>query len=236
MRLRMTILLSWVWMTLAADISLSAPAEPWAEALAGMQLNTTVRQLNRTNCVELMLGAFRSNQVVRALVFMPGATDEFYMFRRARAELTSNSPSLLDAVTALTNQTLIRATFHAPVLLLHTSEDPLTPDIRIENEATAERLKRALLPGKELYIDSDWDHMQPILRRALRLDLRPWKRSMDSWHFYRHNFAGWNLSGWEALQCAALAGKSRFSVRRGQVVFEPDPRVCTNLRFESKRK
>jgi hypothetical protein len=139
-------------------------------------------------------------------------------------------------VRALTNQTFIRATFRDPILLLHTAEDPLIPDIQVEHEATAARLKQTRMANRQLYADRDWDYVQPILRRALRIDLHPWKNSTDSWHFYRHNFAGWRLSGWEALQCVALAGKSRFSVRRDQVVFEPDPRVCTNLRFETRQR
>src|SRR6266478_1597228 len=88
----------------------SRAADDWPAALARMPLAGHVAQLNRTNCVEIMLNAFQSNSIVKALIFMPGATDEFYMFRRARAELTNAHPSLLDAVCALTNQTLIRVT------------------------------------------------------------------------------------------------------------------------------
>ena len=72
-----------------------------------------------------MLDAFQSNAVVKALIFMPGATDELYFFRRAHAKLTNANPSLLDAIVALTNQTYIQATFQPPLLLLHTTEDPL---------------------------------------------------------------------------------------------------------------
>src|ERR1700758_4045754 len=79
--------------------------ESWQSALSQMPLGTNVTQLNRTNCVKIMLPALRSNDVVKALIFMPGATDEFYMFRRAKAALTNDSPTLLDAVIALTNQT-----------------------------------------------------------------------------------------------------------------------------------
>src|SRR5437870_2191697 len=125
----------------------AAAAEPWQDALGRMPLETTVRQLNRTNCVELMLRSFQSNQVLKAIIFMPGATDEFYMFRRAKAELTNPSPSLLDALAALTNQTLIRATVHPPFLLLHTDEDPLEPLIRIGHPPTMEKLRqRRFLP------------------------------------------------------------------------------------------
>src|SRR5437870_4716185 len=97
-------------------------AETWNEALARMPLGTGRIELNRTNCVALMLRGFQSNQTVKALIFMPGATDEFYMFRSARGVLTNNHPSLFDAVTALTNQTLIRVSFLPPLLLLHSDE------------------------------------------------------------------------------------------------------------------
>ena len=90
-------------------------AETWQDALARMPLGHKVTELNRTNCADVFLGAFQSNNVVKALVFMPGATDEFYFFRRARADLTNSPASLLDAVSALTNQTQIRATFRPPL-------------------------------------------------------------------------------------------------------------------------
>src|SRR5690348_1763293 len=67
----------------------SCSAETWQSALHQMPLGAQVLQLNRTNCVDVMLKAFQSNHVVKALIFMPGATDEFYMFHRAKAELTN---------------------------------------------------------------------------------------------------------------------------------------------------
>ncbi|PWU19410.1 MAG: hypothetical protein C5B50_06640 [Verrucomicrobia bacterium] len=180
-----------------------------------------------------MLRAFQSNQTVRGLVFMPGATDEFYMFRRAKAGLTNPVPSLLDAVIALTNQTLIRATFRPPLLLLHTDEDPVEPIIQIEHEPTAEKLQHARFVPHVLYNDRDWDFIQPVLWQKLKLDFHPWRYTQDSWHFYRHSFAGWNLSGWEALQAVAAAGKSRFTVRKGSVVFECDTRIRAVPKLEA---
>ncbi len=207
-------------------VGLGAGAEEsWQAALARMPLGTNVTQLNRTNCVDLMLHAFQSNAVVKALIFMPGATDELYMFRRARARLTNESPTLLDAVSALTNQTLIRATFLPPLLLLHSDEDPLEPLVAVEHQPSADKLKQIRFIAHALYNDRDWDFLQPILRNTIKMDLRPWRYSLDSWHFYRHSFAAWNLSGWEALEAASLAGKSRFTVRKKQVVFECDRRV-----------
>jgi len=203
---------------------LAAAGENWAGTLARMPLGK-VTHLNRTNCVAVMLAALRSNDCVKALIFMPGATDEFYMFRRAEASLPQPNPSLLDAISALTNQTNIRATFRPPMLLLHTDEDPLVPAEVIEDAATAVKLKQTQAPPHLLCNDWDWDRLQPVLKWPLKVDLRPWKGSQDSWHFYRHSFAGWNLTGWEALEAAALAGKSRFTVRRHQVIFEVDPRI-----------
>jgi hypothetical protein len=209
-----------------------------------MPLGTNVTELNRTNCVAIMLRAFGSNSVVKALVFMPGATDEFYMFRRAKAVLTNDSPTLLDAVNALTNQTLIRATFHPPLLLLHSDEDPLELLITVEDQPTADALKQRRFVAHASYNDRDWDTIQPILSQKLKADIRPSRFSYDSWHFYRHSFAGWNLTGWEALEAAAFAGKETMTVRRrnglvlrrAQVVFEGDVRVLSRPKVEGSAR
>ncbi len=196
-----------------------------------MPLGTNVTELNRSNCVGLLLRAFQSNQVVKALVFMPGATDEFYFFRRARAELTNSPASLLDAVSALTNQTHIRATFRPPLLLLHTSEDLLDPVVKIEHEPTAEKLRRARFVAHALYDDRDWDSLWPVLKKSFRTGLNPWPHLTDSWHFYRHSYAAWNLTAWEALEATALAGQTAVTVRWKQVLFEGDtrPRLAATL-------
>jgi len=199
--------------------------DSWPAALSRMPLGGHVTQLNRTNCVDIVLHAFQSNNVVKALIFMPGATDEFYMFRRARADLTNASPSLLDALSALTNQTLIRITFLPPMLLLHTDEDPLDPLITIEHQPTVDKVKKARFPAHVLYDDRDWEFLQPVLKKQLGIDIQPWRFSTDSWHFYRHSFAAWGLTGWEALEAAALAGKTKFTVRRNLAVFQLDERV-----------
>ena len=199
-------------------------AETWQAALSRMPLGTNVTQLNRTNCVSSLLHAFQSNDVVKALVFMPGATDEFYFFRRAKADLTSHPASLLDAVSALTNQTLIRATFRPPLLLLHTAEDQLEPIIKVEHQPTADKIRRARFVPHGVYYDRDWDSLWPVLKSCFRSDLVPWPRLMDSWHFYRHSFAEWNLTGWEAMVATALAGQTAVTVRKKQVVFELDTR------------
>lgn len=208
-------------------------AEAWQDALAKMPLGVQARELNRSNCVEIMLSAFQSNALVKALVFMPGATDEFYMFRRARAVLTNSPCSLLEAVIALTNQTFIQATFRTPFLLLHTTEDPLEPVNTVLDRRTEAKLKEGMCLAHLCCNDRDWDFLQPILKHSLRIKLRPWRYSNHSWHFYRHSFAVWNVDGLEALEIVALAGKSRFTLRRGEAIFEEDQRVQSAPTFDA---
>jgi hypothetical protein len=207
-------------------------AETWPAALSAMPLNTNVTQLNRTNCVGILLRAFQSNDVVKALIFMPGATDELYFFRRARAELTNSPASLLDAVSALTNQTRIQATFRPPLLLLHSPEDLLEPALKIEHQPTADKIRQARFVEHGFYNDRDWNYMRDVLRWSLRTDMRPPAHSHDSWHFYRHSFAAWNLTGWEALEATALAGQEGVTVRRKQLVFGLDPRPRIAPKFD----
>src|SRR5580704_15004086 len=88
--------------------------ESWQDALSKMPLGAGVTNLGRTNAIPAILNAFQSNGVVKALIFMPGAADEFVFLRRAHATLTKANSSLTDAIAALTNQTYIQAEFRPP--------------------------------------------------------------------------------------------------------------------------
>jgi hypothetical protein len=201
------------------------PTSDWEAALAQMPLDPPVRDLNRTNCVDVMLRSFKSNDVVKGLIFMPGATDELYFFRRTHARLDQAGPNLLDAVRALTNQTLIRLTYYPPLVLLHTDEDPLEPILKVEGAATADRVRQRSFIRHASYSDRDWSVVEPVLRDYLKVEIRPWRYSQNSWHFYRHSFAAWNLNGWEALEATALAGKTTVTIQHKRIVFAPDRRV-----------
>ena len=198
--------------------------EPWQEALSKMPLRTTVADLNKTNAVTVMLEAFQENDTAKALIFMPGATDEFYFFNRGNATLTNDTPTLLDAITALTNQTLIHVTFRAPFILLHSAEDPPEPLFKIEDEATAQRIRKKQFLKHTLYNDRDWDFILPKLSFYLDTKMLPEPLSHDSHHFYRHSFAAHNLNGLEILETLALAGKTQFTVQKKKVLFEGDTR------------
>jgi len=213
-----------------AGIPANGEETSWQDALAGMPLSTPVKELNRKNFAPIMLGSFQSNRTVKALILQPGATDEFYFFNRAKASLAAASPTLLDAVNALTNQTRIRVRFRPPFLLLHADDDPTEPLATIRNRDLAARLKRTPFVPHFLFNDHDWDHVQPILADALQIQFTPPAGSPGSWHFFRHALTGWNLTGWEALEAVSLANKTTFTLRRKglrrrpSIVFEGDTR------------
>lgn len=221
----MKYLTKWIGLLLLCAASQGASAgEPWQDALERMPLGVSVAELDRTNCVPLMLDAFQSNGVVKALVFMPGATDELCFFRRAHATLTNANSTLLDAVTALTNQTFIQATFQPPLLLLHTTEDSLDVIATAKNKSTTAKLHQRLVPDRVLLNDADWGVVRTALKGKLSVGLRPFENALDSWHFYRHSFAACGVTDWEMLETLALAGKTTFTVNWFTAEFQPDRR------------
>jgi hypothetical protein len=218
---RCSALLCVLWLVSGATVF---AGETWQSALSRMPLRTDAKELNRTNCVTLMLDTFQSNAVVKALVFTPGATDELYFYRRVHAALTNAHPSLLDAVVALTNQTYLRATFQSPVLLLHTSEDALDVITTIKSQSTAAKLRKKLIPDRLVFNDAGWDEVRAALKKKLSVGLRPFSNTPESGHFYRHNFAACGATEWETLEAIALTDKTTFTVHWLTVHFQIDGR------------
>lgn len=198
--------------------------EQWQAALAKMPLKSNPISLTKTNTVPLLLESFKKDETAKALIFMPGATDELYFFERVQAWLTNDSPTLLDAVTALTNQTLIEATFRPPYILLHSAEDPLEPGVEIQDQATATRIRKKKFKKHLLSNDQDWHAIQPLLEFYSDTNIFPPKGSAASNHFFRHSYAAWDLNAWEALEAAAMAGKTTFVVQKRKVIFSGDKR------------
>jgi hypothetical protein len=186
--------------------------ESWQDAFSRMPLGPGITELNRTNGIASILNAFQSNNVVKALVLTPGAADDFVFYRRAHATLTNASPSLLDAVVALTNQTYIRAEFRPPLLLLYTTEDSLGPVAAIKNKATAARLMARTVPGRIVLCDCNWDNVRPAMRRKLSVGLRPFPDAPDSWHFWPSNFAACGLTQWDLLEAIARSSRTTFTL------------------------
>ncbi|MGC3957643.1 MAG: hypothetical protein QM813_06750 [Verrucomicrobiota bacterium] len=219
MNLRLILLL------LGLGQSLAVAEETWTNALSRMPLTLNVSILNHTNCAQVLLAGFQSNATAKALIFMPGATDELYFFKRVHVAVTNVNPSLLDAVVALTNQSPLRVTFREPFVLLYSGEDVLELDCKVTHEGTQKKLQAGKPLPHLLAIDRDWTQLLGLMKKKIPVTLLPYERTTGSWHFYRHTFAGWNLTPWEVMETAALAGKTRFTVVRGGVVFEVDPRV-----------
>ena len=191
-----------------------AGAESWESVLGRMPLRVSATVLDKTNIVGAMLGAFQSNAVVKAVVFLPGATDDLYFFNRV-IRLTNESPTFLDAVVALTNQTGIRAQLASGRLLLFTPADPLDrPRLIVNHDSTAERLKKKLFAAGPVFNDRNWGVLHPILTRRLSVTVKPGVNAPVSWHFYRASFAGFDLNGWEALELIALATQTEFAIDR----------------------
>src|SRR5947209_18774338 len=97
-------------------------------------------RLNRDNSIPLILRAFRSNEVVKALVWLPAVSDDFYLISRDKPKLNLEATNLLDAITALTRATELRATFQPPFLLLHLDRDHLEPSLIVNDAPAAARL------------------------------------------------------------------------------------------------
>ncbi len=200
-------------------------SQNWLAALSRMPLSPRVTELDRTNCIPVMLSAFQSNSVVKALIFMPGASDELEFFRRANARLAGANPSLADAIVALTNQTYIQADFRPPFLILHTTEDALDPIAVVRNKTTAARLQGRVMPDRLVFNDCEWDDLRAALKKKLSVGLRPFSNSPDSWHFYRHNFAACGLTQWELLEAIAMSGQTAFTVHWLTADFKSDMRA-----------
>jgi hypothetical protein len=220
---RPTVALTVALWCLAAFGPALAADQTWPEALARMPLPSPTPPLNRDNVVCVLLESFRSNAVVKALIVLPGVSDDFYLVNRDQPKLNLRATNFLEAVTALTNATAVRATFRAPFLLLHVDADRLEPMSRIEDPKQAERLKIGRHLPRALYCDTHWDQLQPALEQALARPVRPQARSRDAWHFDRHNLAGWGLTDWEWLAAVSLSGKTRCTVQKQAVAFDLGP-------------
>jgi hypothetical protein len=176
--------------------------------------------LNRDNCLPLLLKAFQSNDVVRALVFLPAVSDDFYLINRDQPKLNLTATNLLGAISALTNVTAVRATFKPPLLLLHLDREVLEPTVIIQHGPTAARLRQGGHLPRALWVDAHWERLQPVLQSKLKLRVLPEGGSLDAWHFARHNLSGWNLADWDLLAALSLTGKTTISIQPNRLLFQ----------------
>ena len=212
------------WLAWFAGHALAAdnPRAVWADALAAMPLPAPATLLNRDNAVCVILESFRSNDVVKAIVVLPGVADDFYLINRDRPKLNLRAENVLTAIGALTNATALRATFRVPLLLLHTAEDQLEPRVMLDpprSGSDLDPLQSARHFSRVHFCDVSWDAAQPFLQSALGRPVRPAVGSPESAHFERPSLAGWNLTDAEALRAFCLTTKTVVSVSSGQITF-----------------
>lgn len=219
---RHSIVVAFALLLLATAIT--GRSQDWQKEFVAMPLAEAPRELNRTNAARLMLGAFKANAAVKALIFMPGATDELYFFDRDKAKLTNAAPTLLDAIAAYTNQTRIRAVFRPPFLLLHSAEDTLASSVVIEDAKTAEKLRGKTFAKQFLSDDQPWEFIKREVGWNLNINVTPGGTSEPSYHFYRHTLAGFGLNGMEAIEAVSLAGKTVVTVKKRALSFIADIR------------
>jgi hypothetical protein len=199
-----------------------ATGQNWQDALAQMQMPPTAPALNRSNCIPAMLRAFQPDRTVKALVFLPGVADDFYLIHRDAPPLNLQAHTLLEAVAALTNTTAVRVTFRAPLLLLHLDRDSVDPAFSTKSRSTADRLAGQHSLPQALFVDRPWDTLQPELKNAFRLNFQPKIKSPEAQHLIRVNLAGWHLTDWEWLTALALSSRTTCRVSRNRVSFEPN--------------
>jgi len=203
-------------------VNRSPAAEGWQEALRGMPLHTET-VLNRDNSLPILLRAFQSNAVVKALVVLPAVSDDFYLINRHQPKLNLKAANLLAAITALTNATAVRAAFQAPLLVLHLDRDQLRPAVLIKQKPTAESSSHECRLPHALFIDAPWQQVQPTLRKAFQMQIGPEAQSMATWHFARHNLAAWNLADSDLLAALTLTARTTVSIQRHRLVWKEVP-------------
>lgn len=207
-------------------------AEAWENALAGMKLaaypkgiGETPLLLHETNCISLLLKSFKSNAVVKCMVVLPDTTDELYLRHNFKATRLSTAATLLETISVLTNHSNIRVQFRAPFLLLYAAHDFTTATVQVTDAKTWNEIQNVSHSESWLLEDYDWDRIQPKLQKVLNVKINPKFDSVDSYHFYRHSLAGYNLTGPELIEALALTGKTKVSINKNNVVFELDQRM-----------
>lgn len=181
------------------------------------------------DCIPLAINSFVSNQVVRALIIMPMASDYLYFFREKSLKLEGiqslqgkSKLSLLHLVTSLTNATPLRTAFHESFLLICTDKDRIQGKvIELQGASAASWLEQR--PCRNLlWLDRSWDFLAPLLEQVLECKITPQVDSEPSWHFYRANMAGYGLSGRELLTALCMTSKTQVKVARGRLEFKLD--------------
>jgi hypothetical protein len=201
-------------------LCISIHAEDWQAAFAKIPIRTQSFPVHLTPPVELILTNFQPTTEIRAVVLMPGAADRLYFYDWGEVMLPQ-SPTLLDAITALTNKADLRIFVAPPFLLVARSYDdpcdPLSfaPEVRVDKLKLDERK----LPGRTYFMDRPYDRLVPQTEKLTRLRIKPSRTDAASWHFYRLALVGYDLSAKEFLQALAYGTKTTVQIDKRKAIF-----------------
>lgn len=207
-------------------LCLSGRAQDWQSHFANIPIGAKTFRAHLTPPVEMILTNFKPTAEIRAVVLMPGAADRLYFYDWGEVTLPDN-PTLLDAVTALTNAADLRVFVAPPFLLIGREYDDPTPPLSVAPDISSEKLKlnERKLRGRTYYLDRSYDRIVPSAEKLTRLKLKPTRRSFASWHFYRLAFVGYNLTAAEFLKALAYGTKCSVTVDRKYATFAERPFV-----------
>ena len=195
----------------------STQAEDWQAHFAKIPINTTSFRAHLTPPVDLVLTNFQPSSEIRAVVLMPGAADRLYFYDWGEVKLPPN-PTLLDAITALTNAADLRIFVAPPFLLLGMSYD--NPADPLTYTPTAKPgLNERKQKGRTYYLDRPYDRLLPKAEKFTKLKFIPKRTSPDSWHYYRLSFVGYDLTADELLRALAYGTKTTVVVDRKRANF-----------------
>jgi hypothetical protein len=201
-----------------------AQTQDWQSHFATIPIRPTKFRAHLTPPVELILTNFKPSPDIRAIVLMPGAADRLYFYDWGEVTLPPN-PTLLDAITALTNAADLRVFIAPPFLLIGRPYDDPTDPLSITATAPIEKLKlnERKQRGRTYYLDRPYDRIIPQAEKLTRLKLKPTRRSFASWHFYRLAFVGYDLTAAEFLKALAYGTKCSVVIDRKYANFAERP-------------
>lgn len=202
-------------------LSVSAQAQDWRETLAKTPFSKTTFQAYRTEPVELILKSFKPAGELRGVILMPSAADQLYFFDWGKVEL-NESPTLLEALNALTNKAQMQYTFVAPFLLIHMPRDTTSDPLTMAEDASVKLAKRKK-KGRVQVLDRPYNRVLPALKELTGLNNVPDQRDPASWHYYRLSFVGHDLTALELLRAIAYGTKTSVHVEKKRVVFKERP-------------
>jgi hypothetical protein len=192
-------------------------AETWPAALASIPIPAGAGELNRSNFISVVTAAFRARGPARAIVFLPGVTDDFYLVHRGEP-LGLRATNVWDALAGLTNHSEVRLTFREPMVLVHLERDQREPVLTAAN-SVKERWQTARLPEGR-FVDRGWASLQPELEKGLGRRIAPKSKAEAADHVSRINLVGSGLTDWEWLEAVSLASRTRVIVSRNRALFE----------------